>query len=129
MANLALDDRRANNRHISTLVEYQTEPTLRLFPQPNEKLPRLGPRTIRNIKRADMKAHFNALRNSGCTVSQVNKSIASSFTVGSRSALAIPGHAYLPHPARLHSGVVPGCANRKLDTWILRTASVLVGCR
>jgi hypothetical protein len=38
-------------------------------------VPPLGPRNIRNIKRADMKAHFNALRNNGCTVSQVNKSI------------------------------------------------------
>jgi integrase len=75
MANLFLDDRRANNRRMSTLEEYQTELKIRLFPRPNEKLPQLGPRDIRNIKRADMKAHFNALRNSGCTVSQVNKSI------------------------------------------------------
>jgi integrase len=75
VANLFLDDRRANNRRISTLVEYQSELRIRLLPQPNENLPPLGPRNIRNIKRADMKAHFNALRNSGCTVSQVNKSI------------------------------------------------------
>src|SRR3984893_6132266 len=60
---------------MSTLEEYQTELKIRLLPQPNEKLPRLGPRDIRNIKRADMKAHFNTLRNSGCTVSQVNKAI------------------------------------------------------
>ena len=75
VANLYLDDRRANNRRMSTLEEYQTELKIRLLPRPNEKLPLLGPRDIRNIKRADMKAHFNTLRNSGCTVSQVNKSI------------------------------------------------------
>ena len=75
VANLFLDDRRANNRRMSTLEEYQTELKIRLFPQPNGRLPALGPRDIRNIKRADMKAHFNALRNSGCTVAQVNKSI------------------------------------------------------
>jgi integrase len=75
VANLFLDDRRANNRRMSTLEEYQTELKIRLLPQPNEKAPLLGPRDIRNIKRGDMKAHFNALRNSGCTVSQVNKSI------------------------------------------------------
>jgi integrase len=75
VANLFLDDRRANNRRMSTLEEYQTELKIRLLPQPNEKLPAIGPRDIRNIKRADMKAHFNALRNNGCTVSQVNKAI------------------------------------------------------
>jgi integrase len=75
VANLLLDDRRANNRRMSTLEEYQTELKIRLLPQPNDRLPPLGPRDIRNIKRADMKAHFNALRNGGCTVSQVNKSI------------------------------------------------------
>jgi integrase len=75
VANLFLDDRRANNRRISTLDEYQTELKIRLLIQPNENLPPLGPRDIRNIKRAHMKAHFNALRNSGRTVSQVNKSI------------------------------------------------------
>jgi integrase len=75
IASLFLDDRRANNRRMSTLEEYQTELRVRLLPQPNEKLPSLGPRDIRNIKRADMKAHFNALRNSGRTASQVNKSI------------------------------------------------------
>jgi len=75
VANLFLDDRHANNRRVSTLIEYQTELTVRLLPQPNDKLPHLGPRNICNIKRADMKAHFNALRNSGSTVSQVNKSI------------------------------------------------------
>jgi integrase len=48
---------------------------LRLLPQPNEKMPPLGPRNIRNIRRADMKVHFNTLRNGGCTVSQINKSI------------------------------------------------------
>jgi hypothetical protein len=75
VAKLFLDDRRANNRRMSTLEEYQTELNIRLWPRPNEKLPLLGSRDIRNIKRADMQAHFNALRNSGCTVSQVNKSI------------------------------------------------------
>jgi integrase len=75
VANLFLDDRRANNRRFSTLEEYETELRLRLLPQAEEKLPKLGPRNIRNIKRADMKAHFNALRKNGCTVSQVNKSI------------------------------------------------------
>jgi hypothetical protein len=75
VANLFLDDRRANNRRVSTLEEYQTELKLRLLPQPNEKMPPLGPRNIRNIRRADMKVHFNTLRNGGCTVSQVNKSI------------------------------------------------------
>jgi integrase len=75
VANLFQDDRRANNRRMSTLEEYQTELKIRLLPQPNDKLPPLGPRDIRNIKRSDMKAHFNALRNDGCTVSQVNKSI------------------------------------------------------
>jgi integrase len=75
VANLFLNDRRANNRRVSTLEEYQTELELRLLPQADEKLPLLGPRDIRNIKRADMKAHFNALRNGGGTVSQVNKSI------------------------------------------------------
>lgn len=59
---------------------------LRLLPQPKETLPPLGPRNIRNIKRADMKAHFNALRNNGCTVSQVNKSI--------KVAKAIVGYAF-----------------------------------
>jgi hypothetical protein len=39
------------------------------------KLPALGPRNIRNIKRNDLKAHFNALRKSGCTVSRGNESI------------------------------------------------------
>jgi integrase len=75
VADLFLDDRRANNRRLSTLEEYQTELKIRLWPQPNDRLPPLGPRDIRNIKRANMKAHFNALRNGGCTVSQVNKSI------------------------------------------------------
>lgn len=56
------DDRRANNRRMSTLEEYQTELKLRLLPQPNDRLPPLGPRDIRNIKRADMKAHFNVSR-------------------------------------------------------------------
>jgi hypothetical protein len=60
-----LDDRRANNRRMSTLAEYQTELKIRLLPQPNGRLPALGPRDIRNIKRADMKSHFNALRNKG----------------------------------------------------------------
>jgi site-specific recombinase XerD len=58
-----------------SLEEYQTELKIRLLPQPNDRLPPLGPRDVRNIKRADMKAHFNALRNGGCTISQVNKSI------------------------------------------------------
>src|SRR3954447_26852652 len=75
VANLFLDDRRANNRRFSTLEEYQTEIKLRLLPQADENLPWLGPRNIRNIKRADLKAHFNALRKKGCSVSQVNKSI------------------------------------------------------
>jgi len=38
-------------------------------------MPPLGARNIRNIKRADMKAHFNALRKAGNSVSQVNKAI------------------------------------------------------
>lgn len=75
VANLLLDDRRANNRRVSTLQEYETELKIRLLSQPDERLPKLGPRNIRNIKRADMKAHFNALRKIGSTVSQVNKSI------------------------------------------------------
>jgi integrase len=75
VADLCLDDRRANNRRFSTLEEYETELKLRLLPQADNKLPKLGPRNVRNIKRADMKAHFNALRKSGCTVSQVNKAI------------------------------------------------------
>jgi integrase len=75
VARLFLDDRRANNRRMSTLEEYQTELRIRLLAQTDEKLPPLGPRNIRNIKRGDLKTHFNALRNSGCTVSQVNKSI------------------------------------------------------
>jgi hypothetical protein len=60
---------------VQTFIEYQTELKIRLLPQPNDRLPPLGPRDIRNIKRVDMEAHFNALRNGGCTVSQVNKSI------------------------------------------------------
>lgn len=48
---------------------------LRLIPQIEEKLPPLGPRKIRKLKFADVKRHFNTLRNSVCTVSQVNKSI------------------------------------------------------
>jgi integrase len=75
VADLFLDDRRANNRRTSTLDEYQSELKIRILPQPNARLPALGTRDIRKIKRADMKAHFNALRNSGRTVSQVNKSI------------------------------------------------------
>jgi len=75
VANLFLDDRRANNRRFSTLEEYQTELKLRLLPQADPKLPPLGPRNIRNIKRADLKSHFNSLRKCGCSVSQVNKSI------------------------------------------------------
>jgi integrase len=75
VAHLFLDDRRASNRRMSTLEEYQTELKLRLLAQPNDRLPLLGPRDIRNIRRADMKGHFNALRNQGCTVSQVNKAI------------------------------------------------------
>lgn len=71
VARLFLDDRRANNSRLSTLEEYQTELKLRLLPQPDPKLPPLGPRDMRNIKRGDMKTHFNALRNGGCTVSQV----------------------------------------------------------
>jgi integrase len=75
VANLFLDDRRANNRRFSTIEEYETELKLRLLPEASENLPILGPRSIRNLKRADMRAHFNALRKSGCTVSQINKSI------------------------------------------------------
>ena len=75
VARLFLDDRRANNRRLSTLEEYQTELKLRLLPQPDPRLPPLGPRDIRNVKRSDLKTHFNALRNNGCTVSQVNKAI------------------------------------------------------
>jgi len=75
VANLFLDDRRANNRRFSTLEEYETELKLRLLPQADAKLPPLGSRNIRNIKRADMKVHFNAMRKNGCTVSQTNKSI------------------------------------------------------
>jgi len=75
VADLFLDDRRANNCRISALEEYQTELKIRLLHRVNEQLPPLGPRDIRNIKRASMKTHFNALRNGGCTVSQVNKSI------------------------------------------------------
>lgn len=75
VAELFLDDKRANNRRLGTLEEYETELKLRLLPQPNPNLPPLGPRDIRNIKRSVMKTHFNALRNSGYTVSQVNKSI------------------------------------------------------
>jgi integrase len=75
VANLFQHDRRANNRRLSTLEEYQTELKIRLLPQPNDRLLPLGPRDIRNIKRADMKVHFNALRNGGCTISQINKSI------------------------------------------------------
>jgi hypothetical protein len=81
VASLFQDDRRANNRRLSTLEEYQTELKIRLLPQPNDRLPPLGPRAIRNIKRADMKAHFNALRNGGCTVSLVNKSIKAAKTI------------------------------------------------
>jgi hypothetical protein len=75
VANLFLDDRRANGRRISTVEEYETELRIRLLPQPDEDLPPLGPRNIRNIKRPDMRVHFNTLRIKGCTVSQVNKSI------------------------------------------------------
>jgi hypothetical protein len=75
VARLFLDDRRANNRRLSTLEEYQTELKLRLLPQPDPRLPPLGPRDIRNNKRSDLKTHFNALRNNGCTVFQVNKAI------------------------------------------------------
>jgi len=75
VANLCLDDRRANNRRFSTLEEYETELKLRLLPQAKGNLPKLGPRNIRNIKRADMKNHFSALRKNGNTVSQVNKAI------------------------------------------------------
>lgn len=75
VANFFLNDRRATNRRVSTMQEYQTELNIRLLPEPNERLPRLGPRDIRNIGRADMRIHFNALRNGGCTVSQVNKAI------------------------------------------------------
>jgi integrase len=75
VANLCVDDRRANNRRFSTIEEYESELKLRLLPQADEKLPKLAPRDIRKIKRADMKAHFNALRKSGCTVCQVNKAI------------------------------------------------------
>jgi integrase len=60
---------------MSTLEEYQTELRLRLLTQPSERLPPLGPRDIRNSRRGDMRAHFSALRKTGCTVSQVNKSI------------------------------------------------------
>jgi len=52
VANLLLDDRRANNRRVSTLQEYETELKIRLLSQPDEKLPKLGPRNIRNIRRA-----------------------------------------------------------------------------
>jgi hypothetical protein len=55
VAHLFLDDRHANNRRLSTLEEYQTELKLSLLPQPDPKLPPLGPRDIRNIKRSDMK--------------------------------------------------------------------------
>jgi integrase len=75
VANLFLDDRRANSRRFSTIEEYETELKIRLLPQTSDRLPILGPRNIRSLKRADMKGHFNALRKNGCTVSQVNKSI------------------------------------------------------
>jgi integrase len=75
VAKLFLDDRRATHRRISTLEEYQIELKIRLLPQPNGKLPRLGPRDIRDIRHVDTRAHFNALRNGGCTTSQVNKAI------------------------------------------------------
>jgi len=105
VANLFLDDRRAKNRRVSTLEEYQTELKLRLLPQPNEKLPPLGPRNIRNIQRADMKVHFNSLRNRVCTISQVNKVIkaakaifatATPFELGLFGTLSISG----PRPAK-----------------------------
>lgn len=70
-----LDDLHANNRRVSTLQEYETELKLRVLPQIDEKLLPLGPRKIRKIKFADVKRHFNALRNNGSTVSQVNKAI------------------------------------------------------
>jgi integrase len=85
VAKLFVDDRKANNRRISTLEEYKTELKLRLLPLASPDLPLLGPRDIRNIKRGDMKAVFNALRNGGRTVSQVNKSIKAAkeiFTYG-----------------------------------------------
>jgi len=75
VAQLFLDDKRANSRRFSTLEEYETELKLRLLPQATDELPPPGPRNIRNIRRRGMKAHFNALRNNGCTVSQVNKAI------------------------------------------------------
>ena len=73
VALLFLDDRRANNRRMSTLDEYQSELKIRLLPEPNVNLPALGARDIRKIKRADMKTHFNALRNSSRTVDQSRK--------------------------------------------------------
>ena len=75
VSNLFLEDRYASNRRPSTLHEYRTELTIRLLPSPDDKCRLLGPRAIRDIKRADMRAHFNALRNTGWTGSQVNKSI------------------------------------------------------
>jgi len=108
VANLFLDDRRAKNRRVSTLEEYQTELKLRLLPQPNEKLPPLGPRNIRNIQRADMKVHFNSLRNRVCTISQVNKVIkaakaifatATPFELGLFGTLSISG----PRPGEIYA--------------------------
>jgi hypothetical protein len=63
-----------------------TRAKVRLLIQPKENLPPLGARNIRNIKRADMKAHFNALRNNGGTAPQINKSI--------KVAKAIFGYAF-----------------------------------
>jgi site-specific recombinase XerD len=64
-----------SKRYGKRITRYCVGRPSRLLTQPDEKLPSLGPRDIRNIRRGDMRTHFNALRNNGYTVSQVNKTI------------------------------------------------------
>ena len=81
VASLFIIDRQASNRGAATLNEYRTELKLRLLPRAAMNLPLLGSRDIRKIERADMQAHFNALREKGYTVSQVNKTIKAAKTI------------------------------------------------
>ncbi len=75
VAMLFIIDRQTSCDRAATLGEYRTELKLRLLPRAAKNLPLLGSRDIRKIERADMRAHFSALREKGYTVSQVNKTI------------------------------------------------------
>lgn len=110
VAHLFLDDRRANDCRLSTLEEYQTELKLRLLPQPDPKLPPLGPRDIRNIKRGDMKTPFQRaaeLRLHGLAGQQGDQDREGDLHL--RTRLGIHHSECDRHPAQQGSEAAPHC--------------------